>query len=85
MAIPPSPVAAGHDAYEALLARWLARGRPRELDNLAEGTLYRVYFPEPGSENPAFVLYCSSPNLARVLGTYQNSWRGGKPLPIEEV
>ena len=85
MAIPPSPVAAGHEAYDALLARWLAHGRPRELDNLAEGTLYRAYWPEPGSAGPVFVLTCSSPNLARALGTTQNSWRGRKSLPIEEV
>ena len=85
MAIPPSPVAPGHEAYEALFAYWLAHGQPREMDNLAEGALYRAYWPEPGSEGPTFVLVCSSPNLARVLGTTQNSWQGRKSLPIEEV
>lgn len=85
MTIPPSLVAAGHEAYEALLACWLAGGRPRELDDLTQGTLYRAYFPEPGSERPTFVLVCSSPNLARVLGTTQNSWQGRKPLPIEQI
>lgn len=85
MPIPPSPVAAGHEAYDVLLAFWLAHGRPREMDNLAEGALYRAYFPEPGSAGPVFVLACSSPNLARTLGTTQNSWRGRKSLPIEEI
>jgi hypothetical protein len=55
------------------------------MDNLTEGWLYRAYWPEPGSAGPTFVLFCSSPNLARVLGTVQNSWRGRKSLPIEEV
>jgi hypothetical protein len=85
MPIPPSPVAPSHDAYEALLAYWLAHGRPGAMENLAEGWLYRAYFPEPGSEGPVFVLVCSSPNLARALGTTQNSWRGRKSLPIEEI
>lgn len=85
MAIPPSPVAPGHEAYDALLAYWQAHGWPGVMDNLAEGTLYRAYWPEPGSETPTFVLICSSPNLARVLGTTQSSWQGRKTLPIEEV
>lgn len=85
MPIPPSPVAPGHEAYEALLAYWLAHGRPGAMENLVEGWLYRAYWPEPGSAGPTFVLFCSSPNLARVLGTVQNSWRGRKSLPIEEV
>jgi hypothetical protein len=55
------------------------------MDNLAEGALYRAYWPEPGSAGPVFVLVCSSPDVARVLGTTQNSWRGRKSLPIEEV
>ena len=85
MAIPPTPLVPGDEGYAALFGAWDRLGRPGALESLAEGWLYRAYHPEPGSAGPTFVLACATPNLARVLGTYQNSWRGRRALPVEEV
>lgn len=85
MTIPATPLALGDEGYEALYAAWDRLGRPGMIENLPEGWLYRAYFPEPSSENPTFVLACSTPNLGVVLGTYQNSWQGRRALPVEDV
>lgn len=83
MAIPTTPLIEGDDGYSEVYEYWEKAGRPGCMDNLGEGWYRRVYFPDGGS--PVFVLACSSPNLASVMGTYQLSWQGGKPLPIEDV
>lgn len=94
MSIPATPLAPGAEGYEAIYEAWDRLGRPGMIENLAEGWLYRAYFPEPGwnagreqpgSEKPTFVLACSTPNLGVVLGTYQNSWQGRRALPVEDV
>ena len=85
MAIPPTPLTPGDDGYEALYAAWDGLGQRGRIENLAEGWLYRAYWPEPGSDSPTFVLACSSSNLGVVLGTYQNSWQGRRALPVEDV
>jgi hypothetical protein len=83
MPIPATPVAPGDDGYEALYLAWERGGRPGMMDDLAAGTLYRAYRLDAASHDPTFVLACAAPNLGVVLGTWQNSWRGRRPLPVE--
>lgn len=85
MAPPPTLIAPASSGYDELYAKWLAAGEPGAWDNLAEGTLYRAYKPNDSDPRPVFVLECSTPDLAVALGTFQLSWQGGKPLPIEDV
>ena len=85
MPIPPTPLAPADDGYEALHAAWERGGQPGMIEDLAAGWLYRTYRPDPASPDPTCVLACSTPNLGVALGTVQNSWRGRRPLPIEDV
>lgn len=84
MAIPASPLSPGDDGYDEVYEYWEKAGRPGAMDKLSEGWLRRVYFPD-GPDSPVFVLECSHPDFAKVMGTYQKSWQGGKSLPIENV
>ena len=84
MAIPASPVTPSDEGYSELYASWQALGEPREIDNPAEGWLYKTYHPDASDRRPIFVLVCSSPTLGVDLSK-RSSWRGRYALPIVDV
>ena len=84
MALPASPLTPADQAYSELYARWQALGGPRELDNPAEGWLYRALYPDAGDRRPVFVLVCSSPTLGVDLAR-RSSWHGRYALPLVDV
>ena len=45
MAIPASPLTPSDEGYSDLYASWQALGEPREIDNPAEGWLYKTVSP----------------------------------------
>lgn len=80
-AVPTTPLASGDEEYSDIYQLWLGKGQPALLEELSEGWLRKVIFPDG---EPVFVLVCSDPNYHRYM-TNQRSWRRSTSLPLNEV